>query len=66
MISLQNTIPAIAPAKVAEPITVTVTTVADKRALSHPPLTCDWKEHTSPEGLKYYHNEVTGVSQVRN
>lgn len=58
-----GTVPAIAPTKVAEPITATVTTVADSRTSSHPPLTCDWNEHTSTDGLKFYYNEVTGVSQ---
>lgn len=58
-----GTVPAIAPTKVAEPITATVTTVADSRTSSHPPLTCNWNEHTSTDGHKYYYNEVTGVSQ---
>eukprot|EP01018_Ginkgo_biloba_P030100 Gb_12352 [translate_table: standard] len=27
-----------------------------------PALTCNWSEHTSPEGYKYYYNSVTGES----
>ncbi|GBG59460.1 hypothetical protein CBR_g38484 [Chara braunii] len=27
------------------------------------PPTCDWSEHTAPEGYKYYYNSATGVSQ---
>ena len=26
--------------------------------------TCDWTEHTSPEGHKYYYNSSTGESRV--
>lgn len=29
-------------------------------------LTCNWTEHTSPEGFKYYYNSVTRESKVRN
>ena len=29
------------------------------------PATCDWTEHTSPEGHKYYYNSSTGESRVR-
>ena len=28
--------------------------------------TCDWTEHTSPEGHKYYYNSSTGESRVRS
>ncbi|XP_038701997.1 flowering time control protein FCA-like isoform X2 [Tripterygium wilfordii] len=27
------------------------------------PVKCNWTEHTSPDGFKYYHNTVTGESQ---
>ncbi|XP_043708114.1 flowering time control protein FCA-like isoform X2 [Telopea speciosissima] len=27
------------------------------------PVTCNWTEHTSPEGYKYYYNSVTGESK---
>ncbi|XP_010259243.1 PREDICTED: flowering time control protein FCA-like isoform X2 [Nelumbo nucifera] len=27
------------------------------------PLTCNWTEHTSPEGFKYYYNSVTSESR---
>lgn len=27
-------------------------------------LTCNWTEHTSPEGFKYYYNSVTRESKV--
>ncbi|XP_054820731.1 flowering time control protein FCA-like [Prosopis cineraria] len=27
------------------------------------PAKCDWTEHISPEGFKYYHNSVTGESR---
>lgn len=35
-------------------------------ALSSPaaPATCEWTEHTSPEGYKYYYNINTGESKV--
>lgn len=29
-----------------------------------PQLTCDWSEHTSPEGYKYYYNSTTRESKV--
>lgn len=29
------------------------------------PLKCNWTEHTSPDGYKYYYNSVTGESKVR-
>lgn len=29
------------------------------------PLTCNWTEHTSPEGFKYYYNSITRESKVR-
>lgn len=29
------------------------------------PVKCNWTEHTSPDGYKYYHNGVTGESRVR-
>jgi len=28
------------------------------------PLACNWTEHTSPEGFKYYYNNVTRESKV--
>lgn len=28
------------------------------------PATCNWTEHTSPEGYKYYYNSVTRESRV--
>jgi WW domain len=28
------------------------------------PLTCNWTEHTSPEGFKYYYNNITKESKV--
>ena len=28
------------------------------------PLKCNWTEHTSPDGYKYYYNSVTGESKV--
>lgn len=27
---------------------------------------CNWTEHTSPDGFKYYYNGQTGESKVRN
>lgn len=30
------------------------------------PLKCNWTEHTSPEGFKYYYNSVTHESRVSN
>eukprot|EP00252_Welwitschia_mirabilis_P018797 TRINITY_DN4200_c0_g1_i1.p1 TRINITY_DN4200_c0_g1~~TRINITY_DN4200_c0_g1_i1.p1 ORF type:complete len:676 (-),score=162.75 TRINITY_DN4200_c0_g1_i1:328-2355(-) len=30
---------------------------------SHASSACDWTEHTAPDGVKYYYNKVTGVSQ---
>lgn len=29
-------------------------------------LTCNWTEHTSPEGFKYYYNSITRESKVGN
>lgn len=29
------------------------------------PAKCNWTEHTSPDGYKYYYNSVTGESKVR-
>lgn len=29
------------------------------------PVKCNWTEHTSPDGYKYYYNGVTGESRVR-
>lgn len=28
------------------------------------PVKCNWTEHTSPDGYKYYYNSVTGESKV--
>ncbi|RWW24191.1 hypothetical protein GW17_00011540 [Ensete ventricosum] len=28
------------------------------------PLTCNWTEHTSPEGFKYYYNSITRESRL--
>ncbi len=41
-------------------------TVMAVTALSSPaaPATCEWTEHTSPEGYKYYYNINTGESKV--
>lgn len=30
------------------------------------PVKCNWTEHTSPDGYKYYYNNMTGESKVRN
>lgn len=29
------------------------------------PLKCNWTEHTSPDGYKYYYNSTTGESKVK-
>lgn len=29
------------------------------------PVKCNWTEHISPDGYKYYYNGVTGESRVR-
>lgn len=29
------------------------------------PVKCNWTEHTSPDGYKYYYNGVSGESRVR-
>lgn len=29
------------------------------------PVKCNWTEHTSPDGYKYYYNSVTSESRVR-
>jgi hypothetical protein len=29
------------------------------------PVKCNWTEHTSPDGYKYYYNNLTGESRVR-
>lgn len=28
------------------------------------PIKCNWTEHTSPDGYKYYYNSTTGESKV--
>eukprot|EP00249_Psilotum_nudum_P023212 c28788_g1_i1 orf=410-2890(-) len=45
----------------APSVGITVTPVASTPA---PPVaTCNWTEHTSPEGHKYYYNSITGESR---
>jgi hypothetical protein len=29
-------------------------------------LSCNWTEHNSPEGFKYYYNSITRESKVKN
>lgn len=41
--------------------TSAVSVVSQNTALAK----CNWTEHLSPEGFKYYYNSVTGESRVR-
>lgn len=48
------------------PVQQPQTVLAAVTALPSPakPANCDWTEHTSPEGYKYYYNNATGESKV--
>jgi CUG-BP- and ETR3-like factor len=52
--------PAIVSAALASSATSVVPVVS---APTPAPITCNWSEHTSPEGYKYYYNSVTGESK---
>jgi hypothetical protein len=47
------------------PVQQPQTVLAAVTALPSPakPANCDWSEHTSPEGYKYYYNNATGESK---
>jgi hypothetical protein len=47
------------------PVQQPQTVLAAVTALPSPakPANCDWTEHTSPEGYKYYYNNATGESK---
>ncbi|XP_077237958.1 flowering time control protein FCA-like isoform X2 [Tasmannia lanceolata] len=56
--------PATAPAAVARASISSVSTpVIPVSTQAAAPLTCNWTEHTSPEGYKYYYNSVTSESK---
>ncbi|XP_020530557.1 flowering time control protein FCA isoform X2 [Amborella trichopoda] len=50
---------AVAPSAISAVPTVPVSTQSSAVLVT----TCNWTEHTSPEGYKYYYNSVTGVSK---
>ncbi|KAJ8634980.1 hypothetical protein MRB53_009247 [Persea americana] len=54
--------PANAPATVA-PSTISATPAVPVSTQAVAPQTCNWTEHTSPEGYKYYYNSVTTESR---
>eukprot|EP00249_Psilotum_nudum_P023213 c28788_g1_i3 orf=510-2993(-) len=49
------------PQQVATSVGISVTPVGSTAAPST--VTCNWTEHTSPEGHKYYYNSITGESR---
>lgn len=55
--------PASAPATVA-PSTISATPAVPVGTQAVASQTCNWTEHTSPEGYKYYYNSVTTESRV--
>ncbi|XXG47485.1 hypothetical protein AAC387_Pa02g2123 [Persea americana] len=54
--------PAHAPATVA-PSTISATPAVPVSTQAVAPQTCNWTEHTSPEGYKYYYNGATTESR---
>ncbi|KAK1269846.1 Flowering time control protein FCA [Acorus gramineus] len=59
--SMQQTVTT-APA--STPMTASATPAVPASSNSLAPLTCNWTEHTSPEGFKYYYNSVTCESKA--
>eukprot|EP00250_Pteridium_aquilinum_P009225 c18527_g1_i2 orf=2-1894(-) len=47
----------------AVPLVATPVTTSVSAALAPTVATCEWTEHTSPEGHKYYYNSSTGESR---
>lgn len=45
-------------------IDVAVSTTAAVTTQNAGPGKCNWTEHTSPDGFKYYYNGMTGESKV--
>uniref|UniRef100_A0A0D6QZ98 Flowering time control protein FCA n=1 Tax=Araucaria cunninghamii TaxID=56994 RepID=A0A0D6QZ98_ARACU len=54
---------AIASASLASSSLTATSVVAAVSAPNPAPIACNWTEHTSPEGYKYYYNSVTGESK---
>ncbi|XP_057843240.2 flowering time control protein FCA isoform X3 [Cryptomeria japonica] len=54
---------AIVSAPLASSALMATSAVATVSAPNSAPATCNWTEHTSPEGYKYYYNSVTGESK---
>ncbi|KAK1315900.1 Flowering time control protein FCA [Acorus calamus] len=50
-------------APASTPMTASATPAVPASSNSLAPLTCNWTEHTSPEGFKYYYNSVTCESK---
>lgn len=46
------------------PSAATAASVIPEMTHAAVPLKCNWTEHTSPEGFKYYYNSTTGESKV--
>nr|CAD1831815.1 unnamed protein product [Ananas comosus var. bracteatus] len=57
-----STTPASVPAAVMPTVT-SATSALPVNAAPAVPLTCNWTEHTSPEGFKYYYNSITRESK---
>ncbi|XP_010267944.2 PREDICTED: flowering time control protein FCA isoform X2 [Nelumbo nucifera] len=57
-----TSIPATSPAALA-PSTTSAASTVPVSVQAAVPSTCNWTEHTSPEGYKYYYNSVTGESR---
>ncbi|KAH9304155.1 hypothetical protein KI387_008559, partial [Taxus chinensis] len=57
------TTPAIVSAPLASSALTAISVVAAVSAPNPPPASCNWTEHTSPEGYKYYYNSVSGESK---
>eukprot|EP00252_Welwitschia_mirabilis_P016100 TRINITY_DN35600_c0_g1_i1.p1 TRINITY_DN35600_c0_g1~~TRINITY_DN35600_c0_g1_i1.p1 ORF type:complete len:854 (+),score=177.92 TRINITY_DN35600_c0_g1_i1:105-2564(+) len=58
-----NSISAVAETNKPEAAAVSIPSLSDARMSACDRVTCDWSEHTAPQGNKYYYNRITRVSQ---
>ena len=61
--STATSVPALGPS--SETTSTSSVPVGSAAAVRPAPVKCNWTEHTSPDGYKYYYNYVTGESRVR-